>query len=273
MKLKSAIMALGLPLTALTASLSVSADEPETTSNIPTGTTVVTQPVQTQAPQGNDSQAAESTTRHIPTAGSIVIDKDKIETGDFFNEIMEYVGDDNAANLNDNLKNNALAINSTTIDYNDKSMFTITTRSGDVFYLIINNSDGTCLFLNAVDTADLTSLLNKGSTAKNSQNEQAVKEIEQEQKEQQTASTAKSSDQKADTTAASSKKGVDWSSNIILIACALIGCVFIAIAGYIFKSKRKKSSSSSYDSDFDTTSDEPQAGFADDEDILEMDDD
>ena len=35
------------------------------------------------------------TTQHIPTAGSIVIDKEKVESGEFYNEVMEYVGKDN----------------------------------------------------------------------------------------------------------------------------------------------------------------------------------
>ena len=50
----------------------------------------------------------------------------------YYDEILAYVGDDNAPVLNNNLQNDAIAIDKSTIDYSDKSMYTITTRSGDV---------------------------------------------------------------------------------------------------------------------------------------------
>lgn len=58
-----------------------------------------------------------------------------------------------------------MTIGNSTIDYSNKSMYTITTRSGDVFYLIIN-SDGSVYFLNPVDTADLTAMLSDSNDNK-----------------------------------------------------------------------------------------------------------
>ncbi len=69
-----------------------------------------------------------------------------------------------------------MTIDSSTIDYSNKSMYTITTRSGDVFYLIIN-SDGSVYFSQSVDTADLTAMLSDSND--NKLNENALENIEQ----------------------------------------------------------------------------------------------
>ena len=179
-----------------------------------------------------------STTTHIPTAGSIVIDKDKIESGEFYDEVMEYVGYGNAPNLDNNLKNNALAINSTAIDYNEKSMYTITTRSGDVFYLIINSEDGSCLFLNSVDTADLTSLLNKGTT-KNTMNENALADIEE--IEQKQVETIPINDvPKKENLKAKPVSGTSLFDSIIWIVGAVIACVVVAVIVAVIKRRKNK---------------------------------
>ncbi len=246
-RIKSAILSVFISTVAISL-ITVSADEEVSTQPVPTGSVAVTN---TTAASVNVPNADV----HHADAGSVMVDPNKLESGEFYNEVMEYVGNENAANLNENLKNNALAINSTTIDYNDKSMFTVTTRSGDVFYLIINNTDGTCLFLNSVDTADLTSLLDKNSGNTNKINDEAVKDIEKiEQQEQQTSAV---SDSKASTSADTmqteakmDKKGVDWKSNIIWIAAALGISAVIALIAYLFKSKGGRKSSA-YDTDFD----------------------
>ena len=184
------------------------------------------------------TETTVSTTTHIPTAGSIVIDKDKIESGEFYDEVMEYVGYGNAPNLDNNLKNNALAINSTAIDYSEKSMYTITTRSGDVFYLIINSDDGSVLFLNTVDTADLTSLLNKGSTS-NTMNENALEDIEQiEQEQAETVPLNVTSTKESVTTKAVSS--TSYIDSIIWIVGAAIACVLVAVIVTVIKRKKNK---------------------------------
>ena len=184
------------------------------------------------------TETTVSTATHIPTAGSIVIDKDKIESGEFYDEVMEYVGYGNAPNLDNNLKNNALAINSTAIDYSEKSMYTITTRSGDVFYLIINSDDGSVLFLNTVDTADLTSLLNKGNTS-NTMNENALEDIAEIEQEQ--AETVPINDtptkENVTTKAVSSTSYID---SIIWIVGAAIACVLVAVIVTVIKRKKNK---------------------------------
>lgn len=113
----------------------------------------------------------ESTTAAVTTSTT-----EKTTTPSFYDEILAYVGEENAPVLNENLDNNAMTIDSSTIDYSNKSMYTITTRSGDVFYLIIN-SDGSVYFLNPVDTADLTAMLSDSND--NKLNENALENIEQ----------------------------------------------------------------------------------------------
>lgn len=189
--------------------------------------------------------------------GSVIINSETIGSENFYNEILDYVGEDKADNLNDNLKNNALTINSTTIDYSDKSMFTVTTRSGDVFYLIINNSDGSCLFLNAVDTADLTSMLNKNDNSE-SVNNDAIEEIENMEKEEvnQEAVTTNTENYKSDsstenatTSDATEKKTESMLNNILWIGIAIVGAVIVALAAALIK--KKKGSNNSYDDAFD----------------------
>lgn len=102
----------------------------------------------------------ESTTAAVTTSTT-----EKTTTPSFYDEILAYVGEENAPVLNENLDNNAMTIDSSTIDYSNKSMYTITTRFGDVFYLIIN-SDGSVYFLNPVDTADLTAMLSDSNDNK-----------------------------------------------------------------------------------------------------------
>ena len=184
------------------------------------------------------TETTVSTTTHIPTAGSVVFDKDKIESGEFYDEVMEYVGYGNAPSLNENLKNNALAINSTAIDYSEKSMYTITTRSGDVFYLIINSDDGSVLFLNSVDTADLTSLLNKGTT-KNTMNENALADIEEIEQEQ--AETIPINDvPKKENSTTKPVSGTSYFDSIIWIVGAVIACVVVAVIVAVIKRRKNK---------------------------------
>ena len=185
------------------------------------------------------TETTVSTATHIPTAGSIVIDKDKIESGEFYDEVMEYVGHGNAPNLNENLKNNALAINSTAINYSEKSMYTITTRSGDVFYLIINSDDGSVLFLNSVDTADLTSLLDKGSTS-NTMNENALEDIAEIEQEQAETIPLNDAPKKENPTT-KPVSGTSYIDSIIWIVGAALACVVVAVIVAVIKRRKNKS--------------------------------
>lgn len=236
-------------LSSLLLSMPVSA-EPETTSkenNEVTTKTTVSETVVTDAPE-----TTEITTAYRHGAGSVILNQDESQSA--FNEIYNYVGEDDAVNLNENLKNNALAINSTTIDYSDKSMFTITTRSGDVFYLIINNSDGSCMFLNTVDTADLTSLLNKGSND-NTLNENAISEIEEieEIKQQEETLASEYENESLKTTTITKKlkseEKPNYIKNLVLIGIAIAGCGLAALLFTLIK-KKKGSSNNSYDDSF-----------------------
>ena len=184
------------------------------------------------------TETTVSTTTHIPTAGSVIIDREKVGDSSYLNEILGYVGEDNAPHLNDNLKNNALAINSTAIDYSEKSMYTITTRSGDVFYLIVNSDDGSVLFLNSVDTADLTSLLNKGST-KNTMNENALEDIAEIEQEQ--AETIPLNDvPKKENPTTKPVSGTSYFDSIIWIVGAALACVVVAVIVAVIKRRKNK---------------------------------
>ena len=117
-------------------------------------------------------------------------------------------------------------------------MYTITTRSGDVFYLIVNSDDGSVLFLNSVDTADLTSLLNKGTT-KNTMNENALEdiaEIEQEQVE-----TIPMNDvPKKENPTTKPVSGTSYFDSIIWIVGAALACVVVAVIVAVIKRRKNK---------------------------------
>ena len=230
MKIKTAIITAITAVSALTMNVGAAEKTAVTATAVTTASTV--------------TETTAMTTQHIPTAGSIVIDKEKVESGEFYNEVMEYVGKDNAPNLNDNLKNNALAINKATIDYSDKSMYTITTRSGDVFYLIINSDDGSCLFLNSVDTADLTSLLSKGSS-KNTMNENALEDIEKIELEQAVSETIPIDDAVMSETKTSVRHESSIFDNLWWMIGAGVFCLVVAVIVAIIK--RRKGSNSGYD--------------------------
>lgn len=271
MKIKSFLIS--AVLSSLLLSMPVSADE--TTSkedNKETTATTISETAVTDM-----TEATESTTTHQHGVGSVILSEDEVSSPAFFEEILNYVGEDDAANLNDNLKNNALTINSTTIDYSDKSMFTVTTRTGDVFYLIINNSDGSCLFLNAVDTADLTSLLDK-SNENNTLNENAMSEIKEfELQEETTPSDNKIEDtttrNRTTTTAdTKTKSKPDYLKNLLWIGIAVGGAALISLLFVLLK-KKKGSSNSSYDEsfneDFNNFNAKTQLDTDDDEEIEE----
>lgn len=248
MKIKTAIITAISAVSAL--AMSVSAAETTavtTTSAVTTSTTV--------------SETSITTTTHIPTAGSVIVDREKVTDNDYLNEILGYVGEDNAPNLNNNLRDNAMTISSSTIDYSDKAMYTVTTRSGDVFYLIINSDDGSCLFLNSVDTADLTSMLNKGST-KNTMNENALEDIAEMEKEQAMTETIPINDAvKGDTKSEVKSDGSIFDSLWWIIGAGVL-CVVVAIIVAVIK--RKKNGNSGYD-DLDSNNGYPDVKEYDDE--------
>ena len=164
----------------------------------------------------------ESTTAAITTSTTA-----KTTTPSFYDEILAYVGEENAPILNENLDNNAMTIDSSTIDYSKKSMYTITTRSGDVFYLIIN-SDGSVYFLNPVDTADLTAMLDLS----NKTNDAALENLERIEETQSAISSE--SDSESEKTEDNQKKS---NSKFPLIFFAVI--VIAIVLGFIIM-KRKK---------------------------------
>lgn len=265
MKLK-AIFLSGI-ITASILSVNVYADETTpATDKIETTTTSVQTQVQTEPTES-------STVIVHGSSGSIPIDDETAKSPEFFKEIMEYVGEDNAANLNENLKNNALTINSTTIDYSDKSMFTITTRSGDVFYLIINNSDGSCLFLNAVDTADLTSMLNNGST-QNQFNENVIEEMQKAEKETMSYIENSNDTASSETNSEAQKSKGEKSifGNLLLILGAVVLCAAIAGIWTVIK-KKKRNSNSSYDKEMYGDYSENNSSDNSDEEIVEYQED
>lgn len=166
-----------------------------------------------------------------------------VTTPSYYDEILKYVGDENAPQLDENLQNNGLTIDKSVIDYSQKSMYTITSRSGDVFYLIINSSDGSVYFLNSVDTSDLTALLSEDSQkAGNEINQSALENIRQTEAETDISGAVQS---KTETV---NNKKTDNKKNILstIIPIAVVGAA-TAIIIYI---KRKKNNRAAYDDDF-----------------------
>ena len=177
-----------------------------------------------------------------------------VTTPSYYDEILKYVGDENAPQLDENLQNNGLTIDKSVIDYSQKSMYTITSRSGDVFYLIINSSDGSVYFLNSVDTSDLTALLSEDSQkAGNEINQSALENIRQTETETDISGAVQS---KTETV---NNKKTDNKKNILstIIPIAVVGAA-TAIIIYI---KRKKNNRAAYDDDFLETQQEPESNI------------
>lgn len=177
-----------------------------------------------------------------------------VTTPSYYDEILKYVGDENAPQLDENLQNNGLTIDKSVIDYSQKSMYTITSRSGDVFYLIINSSDGSIYFLNSVDTSDLTALLSEDSQkAGNEINQSALENIRQTEAEKDISGAVQS---KTETV---NNKKTDNKKNILstIIPIAVVGAA-TAIIIYI---RRKKNNRAAYDDDFLETPQESESNI------------
>lgn len=177
-----------------------------------------------------------------------------VTTPSYYDEILKYVGDENAPQLDENLQNNGLTIDKSVIDYSQKSMYTITSRSGDVFYLIINSSDGSIYFLNSVDTSDLTALLSEDSQkVGNEINQSALENIRQTEAEKDISGAVQSK------TETINNKKTDNKKNILstIIPIAVVGAA-TAIIIYI---RRKKNNRAAYDDDFLETPQEPESNI------------
>lgn len=175
-----------------------------------------------------------------------------VTTPSYYDEILKYVGDENAPQLDENLQNNGLTIDKSAIDYSQKSMYTITSRSGDVFYLIINSSDGSVYFLNSVDTSDLTALLSEDSQkAGNEINQSALENIRQTEAETDISGAVQSKTETVNNKKTDNKKSI--LSTIIPIA--VVGAA-TAIIIYI---RRKKNNRAAYDDEFLETPQEQES--------------
>lgn len=195
----------------------------------------------------------ESTTAAVTTSTT-----EKTTTPSFYDEILAYVGEENAPVLNENLDNNAMTIDSSTIDYSNKSMYTITTRSGDVFYLIIN-SDGSVYFLNPVDTADLTAMLSDSND--NKLNENALENIEQFESATENEKTVSSTE----TEKVKNQKKPSMAKNILWIIAAII---ISLIVGAVFTFIKKKRQTNKFDNDY-FDDDDSDANYSDNDSIVE----
>ncbi|MFR1841811.1 MAG: CD1107 family mobile element protein [Oscillospiraceae bacterium] len=195
----------------------------------------------------------ESTTAAVTTSTT-----EKTTTPSFYDEILAYVGEENAPVLNENLDNNAMTIDSSTIDYSNKSMYTITTRSGDVFYLIIN-SDGSVYFLNPVDTADLTAMLSDSND--NKLNENALENIEQFESATENEKTVSSTE----TETIKNEKKPSMAKNILWIIAAII---ISLIVGAVFTFIKKKRQTNKFDNDY-FDDDDSDANYSDNDSIVE----
>ena len=195
----------------------------------------------------------ESTTAAVTTSPT-----EKTTTPSFYDEILAYVGEENAPVLNENLDNNAMTIDSSTIDYSNKSMYTITTRSGDVFYLIIN-SDGSVYFLNPVDTADLTAMLSDSND--NKLNENALENIEQFESATENEKTVSSTE----TETIKNEKKPSMAKNILWIIAAII---ISLIVGAVITFIKKKRQTNKFDNDY-FDDDDSDADYSDNDSIVE----
>lgn len=224
--------------------------EPEKTEKETEPTIVVTEVSKTVQ---ETTSITESTTAAVTTSTT-----EKTTTPSFYDEILAYVGEENAPVLNENLDNNAMTIDSSTIDYSNKSMYTITTRSGDVFYLIIN-SDGSVYFLNPVDTADLTAMLSDSND--NKLNENALENIEQFESATENEKTVSSTE----TETIKNEKKPSMAKNILWIIAAII---ISLIVGAVITFIKKKRQTNKFDNDY-FDDDDSDADYSDNDSIVE----
>ena len=194
----------------------VSAEEETSETTQPVQTTQIATEAETTAPQTYTTAVTET------------VITDTADKNEQYDKILQYVGT-NADDLDKNLSNNALTIDKSVIDYTDKSMYTITTRDGDVFYLIINSSDGSVFFLNSVDTSDLTAMLSDSSESKKFDNK-AIKEMKSIQSGTSDNPTSEKED-KPDKKKSGNKRNII----VMVIVAAITG-----IAYYIFKIRPKR---------------------------------
>lgn len=210
----------------------------------------------------NTTSVSETTvTTELTTAAVSTSTTAKTTTPSFYDEILAYVGEENAPVLNENLDNNAMTIDSSTIDYSKKSMYTITTRSGDVFYLIIN-SDGSVYFLNPVDTADLTAMLSNSND--NKLNESALENIEQFESATESEKTVSNTE----TAKTEVKKKTGMAKNILWIVAAI---AISLIIGAFIAFFRKKRQTNKFDDDY-FDDDEADIDYSDNNSIVEYED-
>ena len=224
--------------------------EPEKTEKETEPTIAVTEVSKTVQ---ESTSITESTTAAVTTSTT-----EKTTTPSFYDEILAYVGEENAPVLNENLDNNATTIDSSTIDYSNKSMYTITTRSGDVFYLIIN-SDGSVYFLNPVDTADLTAMLSDSND--NKLNENALENIEQFESATENEKTVSSTE----TETIKNEKKPSMAKNILWIIAAII---ISLIVGAVITFIKKKRQTNKFDNDY-FDDDDSDADYSDNDSIVE----
>ena len=217
-----------------------------------------TEPTITVTEVSKTVQETTSVTESTATAAVTASTTEKTTTPSFYDEILAYVGEENAPVLNENLDNNAMTIDSSTIDYSNKSMYTITTRSGDVFYLIIN-SDGSVYFLNPVDTADLTAMLSDSND--NKLNENALENIEQFESATENEKTVSSTE----TETIKNEKKPSMAKNILWIIAAII---ISLIAGAVITFIKKKHQTNKFDNDY-FDDDDSDADYSDNDSIVE----
>ncbi len=198
--------------------------------------------ISTEVSENPTEAAAQPLTEPVTVPTTEPVTEPPVTTPSFYDEILKYVGDENAPQLNENLNNNALTIDQSSIDYSKKSMYTITTRSGDVFYLIINSSDGSVYFLNSVDNSDLTALLAEDSQkAGNEINQSALENMQQTEPATDSAGTIQ-------TTVSKDNGKADTKKNLLTTLIMIIAVVIVSLIIFFVKSKRNNGNS--YDDDF-----------------------
>lgn len=134
-----------------------------TSTSTPKTTTTTSRPVVTGTaplsrpyyPNTNSSNSENSNSSQETNDSSSAVDED-------YDWVMEYLNEN--AVLDDS--QNAVVADQTIIDFTTKGMYTISTKQGSVFYLIIDSETHEAFFLNKVDNADLYALTSEGRDEK-----------------------------------------------------------------------------------------------------------
>lgn len=265
-----------------------SSETHEVTESISSNTSETSNASEADSDTSDTSNDGESSTPRVSENPQL---KAELQNDELYNYLMKYLNDpenfkaDGSGVLIDeskinlpNANNSENASNTSTYNYHtensngEKMMYTVATRDGSIFYIVIDKSGETenVYFLNAVDAVDLASIIKSGKTESDTYTPQEKDIIS----EAGDTTKASSEDNASDTSASSSSDTSDQGSAAraqnqksdtslyIIVGVAAIAIIGIAAYKKIGPGKKKKAPAFDELSDDD---DEEEETYSEDE--------